>query len=86
MQDAHALVDPIGAPDVKAASPVVTTTATATRGQTSYDISSVVGTEPAYFTTTNKEITDGVRVGSGAHQAGRDAERPRTAGWANRPA
>nr|WP_221472323.1 ABC transporter permease [Amycolatopsis umgeniensis] len=59
VQDAHALVDPIGAPDVKAASPVVTTTATATRGQTSYDISSVVGTEPAYFTTTNKEIADG---------------------------
>ncbi|MFK0247043.1 ABC transporter permease [Amycolatopsis azurea] len=59
VQDAHALVDPVGAPDVKAASPVVTTTATATRGQTSYDIPSVVGTEPAYFTTTNREIADG---------------------------
>ncbi|HEV7978309.1 ABC transporter permease [Amycolatopsis sp.] len=58
-QDAHALVDPVGAPDVKAASPVVTTTATATYGQTSYDISSVTGTEPAYFGTTNREVADG---------------------------
>jgi putative ABC transport system permease protein len=59
VQDAHALVDPIGAPDVKAASPVVNTTATATYGQTSYDVPSVAGTEPAYFTTTNREIADG---------------------------
>jgi putative ABC transport system permease protein len=58
-QDSHALVDPVGAPDVKAASPVVSTTATATYGQTSYDISSVVGTEPAYFTTTNRVASDG---------------------------
>jgi putative ABC transport system permease protein len=59
VQDAHALVDPVGAPDVKAASPVVNTTATATYGQTSYDISSVAGTEPAYFTTTNRQIAQG---------------------------
>ncbi|WP_020662930.1 ABC transporter permease [Amycolatopsis benzoatilytica] len=59
VQDAHALVDPVGAPDVKAASPVVNTTATATYGQTSYDVSSVVGTEPDYFTTTNRQIADG---------------------------
>ncbi|WP_410607071.1 ABC transporter permease [Amycolatopsis sp. lyj-109] len=59
VQDAHALVDPVGAPDVKAASPVVNTTATATYGQTSYDISSVAGTEPAYFTTTNRELAEG---------------------------
>ena len=59
VQDAHALVDPVGAPDVKAASPVVNTTATATYGQTSYDISSVAGTEPAYFTTTNRELAQG---------------------------
>ncbi|MEC3975326.1 ABC transporter permease [Amycolatopsis sp. H20-H5] len=58
-QDAHALVDPVGAPDVKAASPVVTSSATATYGQTTYDISSVTGTEPAYFTTTNREVSDG---------------------------
>jgi putative ABC transport system permease protein len=59
VQDAHALVDPIGAPDVKAASPVVNTTATATYGQTSYDISSVAGTEPAYFATTNRDLAQG---------------------------
>ena len=59
VQDAHALVDPVGAPDVKAASPVVNTSATATYGQTSYDVGSVAGTEPAYFTTTNREVADG---------------------------
>ncbi|MGW7535930.1 ABC transporter permease [Amycolatopsis sp. NPDC054798] len=59
VQDAHALVDPVGAPDVKAAAPVVNTSATATYGQTSYDMSSVVGTEPSYFTTTNRQIADG---------------------------
>ncbi|MFD2466981.1 ABC transporter permease [Amycolatopsis silviterrae] len=59
VQDAHALVDPVGAPDVKAAAPVVSTTATATYGQTSYDVSSVVGTEPSYFTTTNRQLADG---------------------------
>ncbi|MEU7784005.1 ABC transporter permease [Amycolatopsis sp. NPDC049159] len=59
VQDAHALVDPVGAPDVKAASPVVNTTATATYGQTSYDISSVAGTEPAYFATTNRDLAQG---------------------------
>ncbi|MGW4400206.1 ABC transporter permease [Amycolatopsis nivea] len=59
VQDAHALVDPVGAPDVKAAAPVVNTSATATYGQTSYDVSSVVGTEPSYFTTTNRQIADG---------------------------
>jgi putative ABC transport system permease protein len=59
VQDAHALVDPVGAPDVKAASPVVNTTATATYGQTSYDIPTVAGTEPGYFTTTNRELAQG---------------------------
>ena len=59
VQDAHALVDAIGAPDVKASSPVVNTTATATYGQTSYDVPSVAGTEPAYFATTNREVADG---------------------------
>lgn len=59
VQDAHALADPVGAPDVKAAAPVVNTSATATYGQTSYDVSSVVGTEPSYFTTTNRQIADG---------------------------
>ncbi|HWD05362.1 MAG TPA: ABC transporter permease [Amycolatopsis sp.] len=59
VQDAHALVDPVGAPDVKAASPIVSTSATATYGQTSYDISNVTGTEPAYFTTTNRQVADG---------------------------
>jgi putative ABC transport system permease protein len=58
-QDAHALVDPVGAPDVKASSPVVSTTATATYGQTTYAIPSVTGTEPAYFGTTNRVVADG---------------------------
>ncbi|GAB3350756.1 ABC transporter permease [Amycolatopsis echigonensis] len=64
VQDAHALVDPVGAPDVKAAAPVVNTSGTATYGQTSYDVSSVVGTEPSYFTTTNRQIADGQLFGA----------------------
>ncbi|RJQ84078.1 ABC transporter permease [Amycolatopsis panacis] len=59
VQDAHALADPVGAPDVRASSPVVSTTATAAYGQTSYDVSSVIGTEPGYFTTTNRQVADG---------------------------
>ncbi|QWF79885.1 ABC transporter permease [Amycolatopsis sp. CA-230715] len=58
-QDAKALVDPVGAPDVKAASPVVSTSATATSGRTSYDLASVTGTDPAYFTTTNRALAQG---------------------------
>ncbi|GAA1992855.1 ABC transporter permease [Amycolatopsis minnesotensis] len=58
-QDAKALVDPVGAPDVKAASPVVSTSATATSGRTGYDLSSVTGTDPAYFTTTNRALAQG---------------------------
>lgn len=58
-QDAHALVDPVGAPDVKAASPVVSTSVTAAYGQTTDDLSSMLGTEPAYFTTTNRGVSDG---------------------------
>ncbi|GAA4541531.1 ABC transporter permease [Amycolatopsis samaneae] len=63
VQDAHALVDPVGAPDVRAASPVVNTTATATYGQTSYAVPTVAGTEAAYFTTTNRAIADGALFG-----------------------
>ncbi|MGC7093765.1 ABC transporter permease [Amycolatopsis lurida] len=53
-QDAKALVDPLGAPDVQAASPVVATQATAVAGQTSYDLPAVTGTDLEYFTTTNR--------------------------------
>ncbi|QFU94182.1 ABC transporter permease [Amycolatopsis sp. YIM 10] len=53
-QDSKALVDPLGAPDVQAASPVVSTQATAVAGQTSYDLPAVTGTDLEYFTTTNR--------------------------------
>jgi putative ABC transport system permease protein len=59
-QDAAALVDPRGAPDVRSASPVVTTTATASYQGTSYDIGQFTGTDPAYFDTTNSAVADGV--------------------------
>jgi putative ABC transport system permease protein len=58
-EDAKALADPVGAPDVAAASPVVSTSATAVNGQTSYQLSSITGSDAAYFTTTNRNAAQG---------------------------
>ena len=57
-QDATALVDPVGAPDVQAASPVVTTSATATNDRTTYSVS-VIGTDTEYFATRNRTLAAG---------------------------
>ncbi|MEV4317729.1 ABC transporter permease [Actinocrispum sp. NPDC049592] len=59
VQDAQALLDPRGAPDVKASSPVVSTSVTAVYGGTSYDIPQLVGTYPEYFTTSNSVVANG---------------------------
>ncbi|TCO65238.1 ABC transporter permease [Actinocrispum wychmicini] len=59
VQDAKALVDPRGAPDVKASSPVVSTSVTAVYAGNSYDIPQLVGTDPAYFSTSNSPLADG---------------------------
>ena len=57
-QDAEALVDPVGAPDVEASSPVANTSATATYERTTYSVT-VEGTNPEYFTTMNYELAQG---------------------------
>jgi putative ABC transport system permease protein len=59
VEDAKALVDPVGAPDVLAASPVVTSSVTAAYGRTSHDIPQFAGTHPAYFETTNSPLASG---------------------------
>jgi len=59
VQDGQALLDPRGAPDVKASSPVVSTSVTAVYGGNSYDIPQLVGTYPEYFGTTNSAVANG---------------------------
>ncbi|HET9138682.1 ABC transporter permease [Actinophytocola sp.] len=59
VEDAKALVDPLGAPDVKAASPVVTTSVTAVYGPASHEIPQFAGTYPEYFETTNSPVATG---------------------------
>jgi putative ABC transport system permease protein len=56
--DATALVDAALAPDVKSASPVVSSSASCTYAGTSYD-TSVTGTWPSYFEASNNTIASG---------------------------
>jgi putative ABC transport system permease protein len=57
--DATALVSAQDAPDVKSASPVASTAATASFSGTSYSVPQFVGTDPAYFSTTNSLVANG---------------------------
>lgn len=59
VDDAKSLVDPVGAPDIQAASPVVSTSATAVYGGFSHDVPQFTGTYPAYFETTNSPLSSG---------------------------
>jgi putative ABC transport system permease protein len=59
VQDAKALVDPLGAPDVKASSPVVSAQVTAVYQGTSHDIPQLLGTNPEYFSTSNSTVAQG---------------------------
>jgi putative ABC transport system permease protein len=59
VDDAKALVDPLGAPDILAASPVVTASINAVYQRTDHDIPSFTGTYPAYFETTNSPLAKG---------------------------
>jgi putative ABC transport system permease protein len=59
VDDAKALVDPVGAPDVRAASPVVSSPVTAVNGRDTHDIPQFTGTYPAYFETTNSPVGTG---------------------------
>jgi putative ABC transport system permease protein len=71
VQDAQALVDPRGAPDVKASSPVVSTSVTAVYQGTSYDIPQLVGTYPEYFSTSNSSIANGISFSADDVSSGR---------------
>jgi putative ABC transport system permease protein len=72
IQDAAALVDPVNAPSVESASPVVNaSSATTTYEGTSHSISQFVGTYPGYFKAVNKTVASGAsfttaEVASGA--------------------
>jgi putative ABC transport system permease protein len=59
VEDAKALVDPLGAPDVKASSPVVSAQVTAVYQGTSHDIPQLLGTNPEYFSTSNTAVAQG---------------------------
>src|SRR5205814_2570707 len=56
---ADALLDKDSAPDVQSASPVVTTSQTATFQGTSHPIPQIVGTVPSYLTATSYTIARG---------------------------
>ncbi|GAA1882604.1 ABC transporter permease [Asanoa iriomotensis] len=56
---AGALVDPVLAPAVRSASPVVTAQATITYDGTDHDVQQFVGTDPAYFAASNSPVASG---------------------------
>ncbi|MCF8543575.1 MAG: ABC transporter permease [Candidatus Nanopelagicales bacterium] len=58
VDDALALVDPVLAPDVASATPVVSAVTTCVYGGSSYD-TTVTGTWPSYFETSNSTIATG---------------------------
>jgi putative ABC transport system permease protein len=59
MDDAQALSDDRLAPDVAAVAPVMTSSGTATNGDTSYTINQVIGTTPEYMPATNTPVGTG---------------------------
>jgi putative ABC transport system permease protein len=60
IEDARALTDPVNAPSVKSASPVVNAQSqTATYEGSSHTVQQVVGTYPTYFETSNKVVDRG---------------------------
>ncbi|TDO45462.1 putative ABC transport system permease protein [Kribbella sp. VKM Ac-2527] len=59
MDDAQALADKQLAPDVASVAPVMTSTGTATNGDTSYTVNQVIGTTPEYLPATNTPIESG---------------------------
>ncbi|WP_020386156.1 ABC transporter permease [Kribbella catacumbae] len=59
MADAEALSDHRLAPDVAAVAPVMTSSGTATNGDTSYTVNQVIGTTPEYLPATNTPVANG---------------------------
>ncbi|MEI8408760.1 MULTISPECIES: ABC transporter permease [unclassified Kribbella] len=56
LEDAAALGDENLAPDVAAVAPVMTSSGTATNGDTSYTVNQVIGTTPGYMPATNTPV------------------------------
>lgn len=71
LDDAAALTDKNLAPDVSSVAPVMTSSATATNGDTSYTVNQVIGTTPAYLPATNTPV----QIGSSFTQADVDGSR-----------
>jgi putative ABC transport system permease protein len=71
LDDAAALADQNLAPDVSSVAPVMTSSGTATNGDTSYTVNQVIGTTPAYLPATNTPV----QLGSSFTQADVDASR-----------
>jgi putative ABC transport system permease protein len=59
LEDAAAIADKRLAPDVAAVAPVMTSSGTATSGDTSYTVNQVIGTTPAYLPATNTPVENG---------------------------
>ncbi len=59
LDDVTALSDRRLAPDVASVAPVMTSSGTATNGDTSYTINQVIGTTPAYLPATNTPVGTG---------------------------
>ncbi|WP_350276065.1 ABC transporter permease [Kribbella sp. HUAS MG21] len=71
LEDAAALADKNLAPDVASVAPVMTSSGTATNGDTSYTVNQVIGTTPEYLPATNTPV----QLGSSFTQADVDASR-----------
>jgi putative ABC transport system permease protein len=56
LTDASALADKRLAPDVSSVAPVMTSSGTATNGDTSYSVNQVIGTTPEYLPATNTPV------------------------------
>ena len=59
LDDAAALADKRLAPDISSVAPVMTSTGTATNGDTSYTVDQVIGTTPQYLPATNTPVQTG---------------------------
>ncbi|MFI7064375.1 ABC transporter permease [Kribbella sp. NPDC050124] len=59
LDDAEALADKNLAPDVASVAPVMTSSGTATNGDTSYTVNQVIGTTPEYMPATNTPVDTG---------------------------
>ena len=71
LDDATALADKNLAPDISSVAPVMTSTGTATNGDTSYTVNQVIGTTPAYMPATNTPV----QIGSSFTQADVDTSQ-----------